>query len=247
MWSALVTAIPMISAVLGVPALVVWLWGLLRWQNVEALSPFRSVILKASRAVLLVFGAIAVGAGVAIPLAISEKPPIRDEGLIAVASQFARPEFNLAYTSTFGSNADFKVEYLPPGPKPERVCFTLSNLQGGGFAGWMIILWSQFFFKFFEDLGYPANGRDLSQYQTLSLELKGKAGGETVEVAIKDKTDNHREVRHEITIPTGSTDWQLFELDLDTIFAGVDFTQIETITFSMNGEQSVCVRNIILK
>jgi hypothetical protein len=247
MWPFLVTTITVISAVLGVPALVVWLWGLLRWRNAETLSPFRSAILKASRAVLLVFGALAVGAGVIVPWVLSEKPPIRDEALIAIAPQFARPEFNLAYTSTFGSNADFRVEYLPLGPKPERVCFTLGNLQTGGFAGWMIILWSQFFFRFFQDLGYPANGRDLSQYSTLSLEVKGTVGGETVEVAIKDKTDNHREVRHKLNIPEGSTDWQFFDLNLGGIFTGVDFTQIETITLSMNREQSVCVRNIMLK
>lgn len=246
MWPALVLTITLASAVLGVPALVVWLWGLLRWRDPEALSPFRNTLLTTARAVLLVFGALAVGAGVIVPWVLSEKQPIRDENLIAIAPQLARPEFTLAYTATFGSNADLKVEYLPTEPKPERVCLTLSNLQSGGFAGWMIILWSEFLFKFFENL-YPAAGRDLSRYQTLSFEAKGTRGGETIEVAIKDKTDNHREVRHTITIPEGSTDWQLIELNLNTVFVGVDFTKIETISFAMNQEQSVCIRNIMLK
>lgn len=245
MWPVLVLTITLVSVVLGVPALIVWLWGLLRWRN--ALSPFRDALLKTARAVLLVWGAIAVGAGVIVPWVLSEKPPIRDEALIAIAPQFARPEFNLAYTSTFGSNADFRVEYLPVGPKLDRVCFTLSNLRKGGFAGWMIILWSEFLFKFFENLGYPAAGRDLSRYQTLSFEAKGTQGGETIEIAIKDKTDNHREVRHTITIPEGSTDWQLIELNFSTLFMGVDFSKVETISFAMNQEQTVCIRNVMLK
>lgn len=245
MWPLLITTITVISAVLGVPALVVWLWGLLRWRN--ALSPFRNALLTTARAVLLVFGALGVGAGVIVPWALSEKPPIRDEALLAIAPQFAQPGFTLVYTATFGSNADFQAEYLPKRPKPERVCLTLSNLQAGGYAGWMIILWSEFLFKFFENLGYPAAGRDLSRYQTLSFEVKGTQGGETVEIAIKDRTDNHREVRHTVTVSEGSTDWQLIELNLSTVFVGVDFTKIETISFAMNQEQSVCIRNITLK
>lgn len=245
MWPVLVFAITLVSVILGVPALIVWLWGLLRWRN--ALSPFRDALLKTARAVLLVFGAIAVGAGVIVPWVLSERPPIRDEALIAIAPQFARPEFTLVYTATFGSNADFTVEYLPTGPKPERVCLTLSNRQSGGFAGWMIILWSEFLFKFFENLGYPAAGRDLSRYQTLSFEAKGTQGSETVEIAIKDKTDNHREVRHTITLPEGSTEWQLIELNLSDLFMEVDFSKVETISFAMNQEQTVCIRNVMLK
>lgn len=245
MWPALIIAITVISAVLGVPAFVVWLWGQLCWRDPETLSPFRTTLLTTARTVLLVFGALAVGAGIIVPWALSEKPPIRDEALIAIAPQFARPEFTLVYTATFGSNADFIVEYLPKGPKPEHVCLTLRNLQTDGFAGWMIILWSQFLFKFFENLGYPAAGRDLSRYQTLAFEAQGTQGGETVEIAIKDKTDNHREVRHTITLPEGS--WQPIELGLHTAFAGVDFTKIETITFAMKQEQTVCIRNITLK
>jgi hypothetical protein len=245
MWPVLVLTITLVSGVLGVPALVVWLWGLLRWR--KALSPFREALLETARAVLLIFGAIAVGAGVAIPWAISEKPPIRDEALIAIAPQFAQPQFALAYTATFGSNADFTVEYIPLKPKPEHVCLTLSQRGEDGFAGWMIILWSQFLFKFFENLGYPATGRDLSHYQTLSFAIRGTSGGETIEIAIKDKTDNHREVRHTITLPEGSSEWQLVELSLASTFAGVDLTKIETISFAMNREQKVCIRNITLK
>lgn len=245
MWPIIVITITVISVVLGVPALVVWLWGLLRWR--DTLSPFRNFLLKTARAVLLIFGVLAVAVGSIVPWVLSERPPIRDEALIAIAPQFAQPEFTLAYTATFGSNADFQVEYLPKRTKPEHVCLILSNLQTGGYAGWMIILWSEFLFKFFENLGYPATGRDLSRYQTLSFEVKGAQGGETLEIAIKDKTDNHREVRHTITIPEGFTDWQLIELDLSTVFVGVDFTKIETISFAMNQEQSVCIRNITLK
>lgn len=247
MWPTFIITITVVSAVLGVPALAVWLWGLLRWRDPKVLSPLRNTLLTTARTVLLIFGTIAVGAGVIVPWALSERPPIRDEALIAIAPQFAQPEFTLAYTATFGSNADFQVKYFPKGPKPEHVCLTLSNLQTSGFAGWMIILWSEFLFKFFENLGYPAAGRDLSRYQTLTFEAKGTVGGETVEIAIKDKTDNHREVRHTITIPEGSTDWQLLELHLSALFVGVDFSKIETISFAMNREQSVCIRNIMLK
>lgn len=247
MWPALVVTITLVATVLGVPALVIWLWGLLRWRDLEARSPLRNALLTTARAVLLVFGVIAVGAGVIVPWALSERPPIRDEALIAIAPQFAQPEFALVYTATFGSNADFQVKYSPKGPKPEHVCLTLSNLQTGGYAGWMIILWSEFLFKFFENLGYPAAGRDLSRYQTLAFEVRSTTGEETIEIAIKDKTDNHREVRHNITLPEGSTDWRLVELSLSTIFVGVDFSRIETISFAMNREQAVCIRNIRLK
>jgi hypothetical protein len=245
MWPLLVNVILIVSVVLGIPALVALLWSWLRWRREQ--SPFQKTVAQLSKTLLLVFGAVAVLAGVFIPLAISQKAPVRDEALIRIAPQFARPEFTLVYTATFGANADFRVEYLPKGPKPERVCLTLSQRGEGGFAGWMIILWSQFFFKFFENLGYPATGRDLSQYQTLSFEIRGTTGGETIEIAIKDKTDYHREERHIITLPEGSSEWQLVELSLASTFAGVDFTKIETISFAMNREQRVCIRNIMLK
>jgi hypothetical protein len=52
-------------------------------------------------------------------------------------------------------------------------------------------------------------GRDLSGYRTLRLELRGAAGGETVEIGIKDTTDpdDGSEVKRTVTV---SREWQPF-------------------------------------
>jgi len=249
MWPLVTNIILIVSVVIGIPAFVAVLWSLLRRrrEGVEQ-GYFQRAVVRISRAALMAFGAVFVLGGVFIPLAISQKPPIRDEALIRIAPQFARPEFNLVYTSTFGANAELKVE--PSKQDPDSVCLTLSKRREGkdSYGGWMIIFWAEFLYKFFKELGYPEAGRNLAQYSSiLSFQAKGEKGGEELEVAIKDKTEDRHEERYTIKLPKDSTDWQPFELDLRKEFEGVDFSKIETISFSMNKEQSLCIKDIKLR
>lgn len=242
--SPLLYTIVIVSAVVGIPAVVVVLGSaLLRHRD--------GVAVKVAMRILLILGVFFVLGGVTIPLVISKAPPVRDEALLRIAPQFQDPEFNLAYTSAFSSNADLKVEYQPSERNAESVCLTLSHLREGQgishFGGWMIILWAEFLYKFFSDLGYPEAGRSLSQYHVLSFQAKGEGGGEVFQVAIKDNSEDHHEDRDFITLPSGSADWQTIELDLKSRFPAVDFNKIETISFSIDREQSVCIKNISFK
>jgi hypothetical protein len=88
-------------------------------------------------------------------------------------------------------------------------------------------------------------GRDFSATRTLSFEMKGQRGNESVQVAIKDATDadNGRETRVPVTNLT--TAWKKYDIplaqfrtaDLKTVY--VPFQAV----FG-NAPANVCVRNI---
>ncbi len=93
----------------------------------------------------------------------------------------------------------------------------------------------------------PRPGRDLSNYQTLSLELRGASGGEFVSVGLKDSRDpdNGRETKEEISGIT--TSWQIFTFPL-TDFDTADLTSLYVVTEFVfepgTPAETICFRNI---
>jgi hypothetical protein len=74
----------------------------------------------------------------------------------------------------------------------------------------------------FITVGPPTNyfrpGKDLSSYQTLSLELRGEVGGEDVWVGLKDNTDPDDGSERKILVSDLTTDWQTFTFPLSAFY-----------------------------
>ena len=103
----------------------------------------------------------------------------------------------------------------------------------------------------FITVGRPTNfdrpGRDLSSYQTLSLELQGAVGGEQVWIGLKDNTDpdNGRETK--ILASGLTTEWQTFTFPLSSFHtARLDrlYVVTEFVFESGTPAEIVCFRNI---
>jgi hypothetical protein len=75
----------------------------------------------------------------------------------------------------------------------------------------------------------PHPGRDLSGYQTLSLELRGEVGGEFVWVGLKDNTDGDDGSETKIEVPDLTTDWQTITFPLSD-FITADLTRLYVVT-----------------
>ncbi len=100
-------------------------------------------------------------------------------------------------------------------------------------------------------MGKPTNfnrpGRDLSGYQTLSLELQGAVGGEQVWIGLKDNTDpdNGRETKMPVSNLTAG--WQTFTFPLSsfrTTSLGRLYVVTEFVFESGTPAETVCFRNI---
>lgn len=85
-------------------------------------------------------------------------------------------------------------------------------------------------------------GDDFSQYKTLSLELKGKKGGEYLSIGLTDNKGNHQEVY----VDNLSKQWKRIEIPLTEYTPKVDLSQLSGITsFVFGGKsQTVCFRRI---
>jgi hypothetical protein len=75
----------------------------------------------------------------------------------------------------------------------------------------------------------PRPGRDLSNYQTLSLELRGELGGEQVWVGLKDNTDRDDGRETKIRVSSLPTDWRTFTFPLSS-FDTADLTRLYVVT-----------------
>jgi hypothetical protein len=107
--------------------------------------------------------------------------------------------------------------------------------------------WGAVFVTVGEPTHPPRPGQDLSSYATLSLELRGEAGGEQVWVGIKDNTDpdNGRETKVLVTGLT--TEWQTVTFPLSG-FHSADLANVYVVTEfvfeSTTPAETVCFRNI---
>ncbi len=91
----------------------------------------------------------------------------------------------------------------------------------------------------------PRSSQDLSQYQTLSLELRGAKGGESVLIGLKDNTDPDDGSETKIPVSNLTTDWKTFTIPLSK-FDTADLSKLYVVTefvFTAN-PQTVCFRNI---
>jgi exo-beta-1,3-glucanase (GH17 family) len=104
--------------------------------------------------------------------------------------------------------------------------------------------WGAVFITVGPPRGFPRPGKDLSDYQWLSLELRGGSGGEVVSIGLKDNTDRDDGSETKIEVPDLTRKWQTetFELwrfrtaDLRRLYVVIEFvfepgTPPETVCF----------------
>jgi hypothetical protein len=75
----------------------------------------------------------------------------------------------------------------------------------------------------------PRPWRDLSNYQTLSLELRGEVGGEMVWIGIKDNTDRDDGSETKFLVSGLTTEWQTFTFPVSA-FSTADSTRLYVVT-----------------
>jgi hypothetical protein len=75
----------------------------------------------------------------------------------------------------------------------------------------------------------PRPGKDLSDYQTLSLHLRGGVGGESVWVGLKDNLNGDDGSETKIEVPDLTTDWQTITFPLSD-FVTADLTRLYVVT-----------------
>lgn len=261
MLTSIFNTVLIVSVVVGLPSLLIVLWGLLRGTPQEG-----SLLLQLSKRILMAFGGLFVLLGILVPVMLSRVVPLQDEELLAAAPTFKR--FELAFASSFaGDMADFEVR-----PEGDQVCLHFrSTLRDRGYGGWIIVMWSPLMARFFRAQGYPPQGRDLSSFQALSFKLRADREDAVLEVALKDTKG--REAR--VLLPRRergeriTRDFSVFMLDLAKDFRSPgsqppDLKKIETISLAVNvsqilgarreppaeGEaisQTVCIKSIELK
>lgn len=92
----------------------------------------------------------------------------------------------------------------------------------------------------------PRPGKDLSSYQTLSLELRGEVGEERVWIGLKDNTDLDDGTEHTEFAQVG-TDWLSYTYPL-SVFDTADLTRLYVVTEfvfkSGTPAETVCFRRI---
>ena len=93
----------------------------------------------------------------------------------------------------------------------------------------------------------PRPGKDLSMYQTLSLELKGGTGGEKVWIGLKDNSDRDNGKEAKVQISSLPDSWQVYNIPL-SYFNTADLTRLYVVTeFIFEPDtpaETVCFRNI---
>lgn len=92
----------------------------------------------------------------------------------------------------------------------------------------------------------PRLARDLSRYRYLLVDLKGEAGGESVEVGIKDNSDPDDGTEARVRVDNLTTDWKTYAFEL----AGFDTADLKRLyvvaEFVSVGShaQTVCFKNV---
>jgi hypothetical protein len=93
----------------------------------------------------------------------------------------------------------------------------------------------------------PRPSKDLSSYQTLSLELRGGVGGEYVSVGLKDNTDLDDGRERKMQVSKLTPDWQTFTFPLAS-FDTADLTKLYVVTEFVfepgTPAETICFRHI---
>ncbi|NER78978.1 MAG: hypothetical protein F6K42_05245 [Leptolyngbya sp. SIO1D8] len=105
--------------------------------------------------------------------------------------------------------------------------------------------WGAVFITVGEPTDPPRPSENFSDYQRLSLELRGQVGGETVLIALKDNHDPDDGTETQVRASGITTNWQSFEFDLER-FSNADREQLYVVIEFLFEEipQTVCFRNI---
>jgi hypothetical protein len=93
----------------------------------------------------------------------------------------------------------------------------------------------------------PRPGKDFSAYQTLSLELMGGAGGESISIGLKDNTDPDDGSERLIRVSNLTMDWQTRTFPLSDL-TNADPTRLYVVTLFVfepgTPARTVCFRRI---
>ncbi len=107
--------------------------------------------------------------------------------------------------------------------------------------------WAAVFITFGKPIDPPRPGKDLSGYQTLSLELRGEAGGEYVSVGLKDNADPDNGTEKKMQVSNLTPNWQTFTFSLSS-FDTADLTKLYVVTEFVfepgTPAETVCFRHI---
>ena len=94
----------------------------------------------------------------------------------------------------------------------------------------------------------PRPGTDLSQYRTLSVDLRGESGGEFVSVGIKDDTDPDDGSERKYIVSNLTPEWQSISIPLSHFTATADLSRLYVVTEFVfepgTPAETVCFRNI---
>jgi hypothetical protein len=104
--------------------------------------------------------------------------------------------------------------------------------------------WGAVFITYGKFQPQPRPGEDLSAYHTLSFEMKGQKGSETLFVGIKDNVHEDDGTEPQANIENLSTKWQTYSYDLSN-FAPTNLHKLYIpVEFLFFDAATVCVRNI---
>ncbi|MCP4536168.1 MAG: hypothetical protein GY832_03390 [Chloroflexi bacterium] len=107
--------------------------------------------------------------------------------------------------------------------------------------------WGAVFITWGEPTGRPRPYVDLSNYRTLSLELRGEVGGEMVWIGLKDNTDPDNGSETKFLVDNLTTEWQTFTFRLSD-FKTAKLTKLYVVTEFVFGPntptETVYFRNI---
>lgn len=164
------------------------------------------------------------GAGQVVKKDDTDKRVKRD---ILVGSELLEP-FDMGVNSSGG-----KTDWLSKEPDHMKMAFPANQK------------WAAVFVTVGEPTDPPRPSMDLSQFNTLSIEMRGAAGGERVEIGIKsnDQPDTGRETKKSVSLTPA---WRVYEFMLDE-FKRADLKNLYVVAeFVYNGTaaQTAFFKNI---
>jgi exo-beta-1,3-glucanase (GH17 family) len=106
--------------------------------------------------------------------------------------------------------------------------------------------WGAVFISVGKPVDPPRPWKDFSQFQTISIELRGELGGESVEIGLKDAYDSDDGSETKIRIANLSKNWQTYRFPISS-FQTADLMKLYVVVefvFSGSASQKLYFRNI---
>jgi hypothetical protein len=92
----------------------------------------------------------------------------------------------------------------------------------------------------------PRASKDMSSFQSISMQLKGEHGGESIQIGLKDADDPDNGLETKLTINNLSTQWQTYTFPLSS-FTTANLQKLYVVTefvFSGSTAETIYFRNI---